>query len=270
MCKKSKIIRLLIKSSAFITFFILISLVGYILFQGVMNIKLSMFSVKYTTENASMLPAIINTIILTFISILISSIIGVFSAIYLSEYSNNDSKLVKIIGIAIETLAGIPSIVYGLFGYLFFGVTLKLGYSILSGALTMSIMVLPLIIRTSEEAIKGVEPMYKEGSYGLGATKIRTIFKIIIPSAMPGILSGIVLAIGRVFGETAALMYTAGTIPEIASNIFSSGRTLSVHMYSLLSEGLYEKEAYSAAVIMLVITIFINILARTIENKLRS
>ncbi|MGN1085555.1 MAG: phosphate ABC transporter permease PstA, partial [Porcipelethomonas sp.] len=196
---------------AALTVLTLVFIVIYILVRGIPNLSLSLFSPTYNSENVSMLPAIINTFIMTLISLLIAVPLGIFSAIYLVEYAKRGNKLVGIIRMTTETLSGIPSIVYGLFGFLFFLTTLKLGYSILSGALTLAIMILPLVMRTTEEALKSVPDSYREGSFGLGAGKLRTVFRIVLPPAIPGILSGVILATGRICGETAALIFTAGT-----------------------------------------------------------
>jgi len=217
------------------------------------------------------MPALINTILITIISLLIATPIGIFSSIYLIEYAKRGNKLVALIKLTAETLSGIPSIVYGLFGLLFFVTTLGWGMSLLAGAFTLSIMILPLIMRTSEEALKSVPDSYREGSYGLGAGKLRTIFSIVLPSAIPGILSGVILGIGRIVGETAALIYTAGTVAEVAWGrdfLFDSTRTLSVHMYALASEGLYLNQSYATAVVLLIIVIVINWFSRFIAKKL--
>ena len=158
----------------------------------------------------------------------------IFSAIFLVEYSGKGNKFVEVIRLTTETLSGIPSIVYGLFGMLFFVNTLDWGFSILAGAFTLSIMILPLIMRTTEEALKSVPDSYREGSFGLGAGKLRTVFRIVLPSAVPGILAGVILAIGRIVGETAALIYTAGSVAQIPKSVMGSGRTLAVHMYHLV------------------------------------
>lgn len=267
----SYILKTLVYLCAGITAFIILYLIGYILVKGVPNLSLDLFSPKYTSENVSMLPSLINTLIITGLSLIISAPIGIFSAIYLTEYAKSGSKIIKVIRLASETLAGIPSIVYGLFGMLFFVITLEWGYSILAGVFTMAIMILPLIMRTTEEAILSVPEIYREGSFGLGAGRVRTIFAVILPSAMPGILSGIILAIGRVVGETAALIFTAGTVAELPKNLFSSARTLSVHMYSLSSEGLHIEKTYATAVVLLLIVILINwlssVVAKSIGNK---
>ena len=193
---------------------------------------------------------------------------GIFSAIFLVEYSGKGNKFVEVIRLTTETLSGIPSIVYGLFGMLFFVNTLDWGFSILAGAFTLSIMILPLIMRTTEEALKSVPDSYREGSFGLGAGKLRTVFRIVLPSAVPGILAGVILAIGRIVGETAALIYTAGSVAQIPKSVMGSGRTLAVHMYHLSSEGLYMDQAYATAVILLVLVVGINTLSGMIARKL--
>ena len=241
---ESIILRVLIFAAAAATFAVLLFLLAYILINGLPNIKPSLFSLEYNTENASLMPALVNTVIMTALSLVIAIPFGIFSAIFLVEYAKKGNKFVGIIRITAETLSGIPSIVYGLFGMLFFVSALKWGYSILAGAFTMSIMILPLIMRTTEEALKSVPDTYREGSFGLGAGKLRTIFRIVLPAAVPGIMAGVILAIGRIMGETAALMYTAGTVPKMASSPMDSGRTLAVHMYNLSSEGLYMDQAY--------------------------
>ena len=263
----SKILKGLVYLASFLTFAVLIFLIAYILIKGIPNLSPKLFAWKYTTENASMLPAIINTLIMT-VCVLIAAVpLGIFTAIYLVEYAKKGNKVVGIIRITAETLSGIPSIVYGLFGMLFFVTYLKWGYSILAGAATLAIMVLPLIMRTTEEALLGVPDTYREGSFGVGAGKLRTVFRIVLPAAMPGILSGVILAIGRIVGETAALIYTAGTVADAAKNLFSSGRTLAIHMYVLSSEGLYTNQAYATAVILLVFVLLINFLSSAIAKK---
>ena len=218
----SFVLYILVILSTLITIGILFFLVVYILIKGIPNINLDLFVWKYNSENVSLMPALINTLTMTFISLLIATPIGIFSAIYLVEYAKKGSKLVKAIRLTTETLSGIPSIVYGLFGMLFFVTALNWGFSLLAGACTLAIMILPLIMRTSEEALEAVPNSYREGSFGLGAGKLRTVFKVVLPSAIPGILSGIILAIGRIVGESAALIYTAGTVAEVAGvKIFS-------------------------------------------------
>ena len=205
---------------------------------------------------------------MTVLSLLMAVPIGVFAAIYLVEYSKKGNKLVKLIRVTAETLSGIPSIVYGLFGFIVFVITLGWSYTLLSGAITLSIMILPLIMRTTEEALMAVPDSFREGSFGLGAGRLRTVFHIIVPSAMPGILSGVILAIGRIVGESAALIFTAGTNPVVPDSLFSSVSTLSVHMYALMTEGLYVDQAYAVAVVLLVVVILINALSAALARKL--
>ena len=267
----SLVLFFLVMVSTIITIGVLLFLIGYILIKGIPNIKPELFQWVYNTTNVSLMPALINTVIMTIIALLIAAPIGVFSAIYLVEYAKKGNKLVGITRITAETLSGIPSIVYGLFGLLFFVTALGWGMSLLAGAFTLSIMILPLIMRTTEEALKAVPNSYREGSYGLGAGKLRTVFKIVLPSAMPGILTGIILGIGRIVGESAALIYTAGTVAEIPKGsdfLFDSTRTLSVHMYALASEGLYVDQSYATAVILLIIVVLINYLSGFISKKL--
>ena len=264
----SAIVAGLVLLAALITFCVLIFLVAFILVKGVRYITPDLFALKYTTENASLMPALINTLIITALSLLIAVPIGVFAAIFMVEYANRGSRLVSLIRITTETLSGIPSIIYGLFGLLFFTTALKWGFSLLSGSLTLVIMILPLVIRTTEEALKSVPDSYREASFGLGAGKLRTIFKVVLPSAVPGILAGVILATGRIVGETAALIYTAGTVAQIPGNLLGSGRTLAVHMYSLASEGLYMNQAYATAVVLLVIVLLSNCISGRIAAKI--
>lgn len=265
---KSLIVYILIMLSAALTVAVILFIIGYILIKGVPNITPELFSLKYNSKNLSMLPSIINTLYLTFLTLLIAVPVGVFSAIYLVEYAKKGSKFVKLIRVTNETLSGIPSIVYGLFGFLVFVIARSWGYSMIAGVITLAIMVLPVIIRTTEESLMAVDNSYREGSFGLGAGKLRTIFKIVLPSAVPGILSGIILAIGRIVGETAALIYTAGTVPDAATKLTSSSRTLSVHLYCLLNEGLHTDQAYATAVVLLVVVLIINALSSAIAKKI--
>lgn len=264
----SFLMMLLVVLSAVITFAVLFFLIAYVLINGVPYLKPSLFSLTYTSENASLMPALINTVIMTILSLLIAVPFGIFSAIFLVEYAGRGNKFVEVIRLTTETLQGIPSIVYGLFGMLFFVSTFGWGFSILAGAFTLSIMVLPLIMRSTEEALKAVPDSYREGSFGLGAGKLRTVFRIVLPSAVPGILAGVILAVGRIVGETAALIYTAGTVADIPKDVMSSGRTLAVHMYNLASEGLYMDQAYATAVILLVLVVGINALSGFLAKKL--
>ena len=264
----SLIMMILVKLAALITFTVLIFLIVYILVHGVPSLKPSLFSLHYNSENASLMPALINTVIMTLLSLLLAVPIGIFSAIFLAEYAGKGNKFVDIIRLTTETLSGIPSIVYGLFGMLFFVSTCHWGFSLLAGAFTLAIMILPLIMRTTEEALLSVPDSYREGSFGLGAGKLRTVFYIVLPSAVPGILAGVILAIGRIVGETAALIYTAGSVAQVPSSVLGSGRTLAVHMYLLASEGLYMDQAYATAVILLVLVVVINTLSGMVAKKL--
>lgn len=259
---------LIVTLAALTTLCVLLFLVGYILVKGVPHLSPGLFSLRYTTENASLLPALVNTVVMTALALFLAVPVGICSAVYLVEYAKRGSRLVNIVRVTAETLAGIPSIVYGLFGLLFFVTALHWGYSILAGAFTLAIMILPLVMRTTEEALKSVPDSYREGSFGLGAGRLRTVFRIVLPAAVPGILAGVVLGVGRIVGETAALIYTAGTVAELPQNLLSSGRTLSVHMYALSSEGLYTDQAYATAVVLLLIVTGINALAALIAKKI--
>ena len=254
---QSVLLRVAVHAAAAATVLILGFLIGYILIRGVPNLKPELFSLHYTSENQSMLPAIVNTCTMTAMALLLAVPEGVGAAVYLVEYAKKGSRLVKLVRLATETLSGIPSIVYGLFGMLLFNNRLHLGYSLISGSLTLAIMILPLILRTTEEALLSVPDTYREGSFGLGAGKLRTVMSIVLPAAAPGILSGVILAIGRIVGETAALMYTSGTVAKIAG-LGDSGITLALHMYKQASEGLYTEEAYATSVVLLVLVLLIN------------
>lgn len=263
----SAVLAALVLCCALATFGVLLYLILHIVVQGLPYIKLSTFAWEYTTENASVTPAIINTVVITVLSLLFAAPVGIFSAIYLVEYAGKKSRFIEIIRITTVTLAGIPSIIYGLFGMLFFVISCGFGFSLLSGALTLTIMILPLIIRTTEEALLSVPDSYREGSYGLGAGKLRTIFHIVLPAAVPGILAGIILSIGRIVGETAALVYTAGTVAQLPSSVMGSGRSLAIHMFTLANEGLYMDQAYATAVILLLLVVFINGLSYYLAKK---
>ena len=263
----SALLRLLCRLSVLITIFALLAIVIDLLVKGIPHLTPELFSLKYTTENQSMLPAIINTLLIALVALLVAIPIGVGGAIYLAEYAKRNSPLVRTIRLTAETLQGIPSIIYGLFGMVFF-TALHINLTLLSGALTLSLMVLPLILRTTEEALLSIPDSYREGSFGLGAGKLRTVFRIVLPSAVPGIFSGIILAIGRIVGETAALIFTAGTFSGVAGGVMESGRTLAVHMYCLLNEGLHRSEAYATAVVLLVMVIGINALSGAAAKRI--
>lgn len=266
-CPGSAMLRIMVLLSAVLTFGVLLFLILHIVLQGLPHISLSTFAWNYTTENASVTPAIINTLVITLLSLCFAAPLGIFSAIYLVEYAGKKSRFVEIIRITTVTLAGIPSIIYGLFGMLFFVVSCGLGFSLLAGSLTLTIMILPLIIRTTEEALLAVPDIFREGSYGLGAGKLRTIFRIVLPAAVPGILAGIILSVGRIAGETAALVYTAGTVAQLPGSVMSSGRSLAIHMFTLANEGLYMEQAYATAVILLLFVVLINAFSYYLAKK---
>ena len=241
--------------------------IAYILINGIPNISTSLFELKYSSENVSIMPALITTFLSIVITLIVTLPVGIFTAIYLSQYAKN-KFLIKSVRFATEILSSIPSIVYGLFGYLFFVDALHLGYSLIAGCLTVAIMILPTIIRTTEEAILNVNPLQDHASLALGATKIQTIFKIIIPEAINGILGGIFLSTGRIVGESAALIYTMGTVAKTPSSILDSARTMAVHMYVLSTEGFHVKEAYATAVLLLVFVILLNFVSAKISKAI--
>lgn len=265
----SLLMLLFIILATIITVAMMLYLVFYILVNGIPYINADLFAWEYNSKNVSMTPAIINTIIMVVFTLILAVPIGIAAAIYLVEYAKRGSKLVKIIRITTETLAGIPSIVFGLFGFLAFVLAFGWGYSMIAGVLTLTFMVLPTIIRTTEEALMAVPDSFREGSFGLGAGKIRTIFVIVLPAAVPGILSGVILAIGRIVGESAALIFTAGSVAAVPTSVLNSTRTLAVHMYCLLSEGLYTNQAYATAVVLLVVVLIINGLSGLLAKKVR-
>lgn len=264
---KDVILKLLIGVSAVFTCGILIWIIFYIVFNGISGIDIEFLTTAPFKDEGGVLPMIISTIWIVFIALIISTPIGIGAAIYLNEYAK-PGKVVTVIRFAIESLAGIPSIIYGLFGLIFFVTMLKFSYSILAGALTVSIMVLPVIIRTTEESLKTVPNSYREGSLALGASKIRTVIKVVLPSAIPGILSGVILSVGRIVGETAAIYMTAGMVPKVPETIMNSGRTLSVHLYLLAKEGISFEKAYATATVLIVIVAIINFCANSVAKFL--
>ena len=265
----SFLLLVLVLLAAFTTITTLLFLVGYVLVTGVPNLKPSLFALKYTSENVSMVPAILNTVEMVVIALLFAVPFGVGAAIYLVEYAKKGNKIVGLVRLTAETLTGIPSIVYGLFGTLFFVTALGWGYSMLAGAMTLAIMVLPTVMRTTEEALLSVPDSFREGSFGLGAGKLRTVFQIVLPAAIPGILSGVILSVGRIVGETAALIYTAGTVAGLAG-VTDSGRTLAIHMYVLSNEGMHKNEANATAVILLAIVLGINMISGKLAKKIEA
>ena len=265
---QSRIYRFAVYAGAFFSMAVLVLIVGYILVKGIPHLSPELFAWAYNSSNVSMMPSIINTLLITLFSLIVCVPLGIGAAIYLTEYAKRGSKLVKLVRMTAETLSGIPSIIYGLFGALFFVVALDMGLSLLSGALTLSIMVLPTIMRTTEEALLAVPDSYREGSFGLGAGRLRTTFKVVLPSAVPGILSGVILAVGRIVGETAALIYTAGTVAKIPDSVLDSTRTLAVHMYTISTEGLYINQSYATAVVLLVVVLGINAFSSFVAKRI--
>lgn len=266
--RNALLLRAAVYAAAGLTVAVLCGILLYILIKGVGHLSPELFALQYNSENCSVLPALVNTLTVTFLALLIAVPLGVFSAVYLVEYAKKGNRFVSLVRITAETLSGIPSIVYGLFGYLLFVTTLDFGYSLLSGALTLSIMILPVTMRTTEEALLSVPDAYREGSFGLGAGKLRTVFHVVLPSAVPGILAGVILATGRIVGETAALIFTTGTVAQIPDSIMGSGRTLAVHLYALWNEGLNTDKAYATAVVLLVIVAAINTLSAFVAKKI--
>lgn len=264
----SWIFRYAVKIATLITVLAVCLIIGYILVMGIPQIKPEMFELEYNSENVSFMPALFNTLIVIVMSVSCSSIFGIGAAIFLNEYTNRTNFFVRIVALATETLSGIPSIVYGLFGLLFFVYYLQWGLSLLAGVCTMAIMTFPIIMRASQEALAAVPDLYREGSFGLGAGRFRTVFKIVLPVAIPGILGGIILAIGRTVGESAALIYTAGSIAAVPESVFSSTRTLAVHMYLLASEGLHIDATYATAVLLLVFVLLINFATSAVANRI--
>ena len=266
---KSGFVRAAVYFCAGLTLTVLVFMIAYILVKGLPFLQRDLFSWQYTSENCSVMPALVNTLLMTVMALLLAVPLGIGSAIYLVEYARKGNHFVKVVRMTTETLTGIPSIIYGLFGMLLFVGFLHWGYSLLAGAATVAIMILPTIMRTTEEALLSIPDSFREGSFGLGAGKLRTVFRIILPNAVPGILSGIILATGRVVGETAALIYTAGTVAQIPQNVFGSGRTLAIHMYVLSSEGLHTGQAFATAVVLLIMVFGINALASLVAKKIK-
>ncbi len=278
------LLRWLVYVGALLTTLVLLFLVGYILANGVPYLTPSLFAWEYTSDNVSLMPALVNTLLMAVLALLMAVSVGVGSAIYLVEYAPRGNRFVQMVRITAETLQGIPSIIYGLFGMLFFVTALKWGLSLMAGACTLAIMVLPVIMRTTEEALLAVPDAYREGGFGLGAGRLRTVFRCVMPSAVPGILGGVILALGRCVGEVAALIFTAGSIAQIPDFVgglaagglaglgaafFDSTRTLAVHMYVLASEGLHMNETYATAVVLLAVVVLLNLLATSAAKKMK-
>ncbi|ENM5725884.1 phosphate ABC transporter permease PstA [Vibrio mimicus] len=269
---KDNVLRAFIWISAALTVGFLFWIIWYILSNGLQHVNWKFITDNYTHtgDEHGIFPMIVSTIYMVVASIAVAAPIGIMTAIYLTEYAKVGSRLVKIIRFCTESLAGIPSIIFGLFGMTFFVAILGLGFSILSGSLTLSILILPVIIRTTEEALMAVPQTYREGSYGVGASKIYTIRRLILPSAMPGILTSVILSIGRVIGESAPVFLTAGMVARIPDSLLDSGRTLTVHLYKLTTELFTIDEwnqAYGTATVLIVVVLLINMITKLIAKR---
>ncbi|MCQ4635631.1 phosphate ABC transporter permease PstA [Anaerovorax odorimutans] len=254
---------------AAITLGVLILIIGFILVRGIPNISLEFLtdSPRMMGKEGGIFPVIIGTLYVTLVSIIIATPIGVAAAIYFSEYAKK-GKLINIIRFFTEVLAGIPSVIFGLFGFAFFVVFLGMGWSVISGGLTLSMMILPTLIRSTEESLKTVPVSYREGSLALGATKWETVKKVVLPCCKSGVLTGLILGIGRAIGETAAVMLTVGGSLKLPVSVFDSTRTMAVHLYTLASEGLSDEKTYATAALLIIIVLIINTLANYISGKL--
>lgn len=273
-CNKpwSFVLFLLIMLAAIISAAMVLWVLIYTFIQGIPNFSADLFAWEWSLDNMSLMPSLINTLTIAVLSLVMAGVIGIFAAIFMVEYAKSTNIFVKIVRVAAETLAGIPSIVYGIFGMIFFVQLFGWGYTLLGGAITMAMMIMPLVMRTTEEALKAVPDSFREGSYALGAGKLRTIFRIILPAAVPGIVSGVILGLGRVVGETMALVFTAGSGYNAAhaAGLMNQGSTLTVYLYSLINEGNdYIGEAWAVAVVLIILTVIINGLAEFIGNKLK-
>lgn len=254
---------------AAITLATLIIIISYILFHGIAHINLEFLTQepRRMGKEGGIFSVIIGTLLVTGVGILIATPIGIAAAIYFTEYAK-EGKGVSVIRFFTEILAGIPSIIFGLFGFAFFVIFLGLGWSVISGGLTLAMMVLPTMIRATEESLKTVPMAYREGSLSLGATKWQTIIKVIIPCCKSGILTGLILGIGRAIGETAAVMLTVGGSLRVPTSLMDSTRTMSVHLYVLASEGLSQEKTYATAALLIIIVLLINTAANLISSKL--
>lgn len=264
-------VRYSLNMQAMFTVGILVVIVFVIFFKGIshFNLEFIFFYPEDMGRHGGIFPAIVGTLFLVVLSILFATPLGLGTAIFLTEYTK-ESGLTKIVRFGVESLAGIPSIIYGLFGFIFFVNTLNMGWSLLAGALTMTIMILPTIIRTSEEAIKAVPKNYRMVSYSLGATRWETTVKVVLPSAAPGILTGIMLSVGRAIGETAAVIFTMGSSLRLPTSFMESGRTMAVHFYILAREGISMEKAYATALVLIMSILAINIVAYYIMHRVMS
>ena len=265
------ILKVLIYLAAGVAIALLVGIMGYVFVRGLPQVSWQLLSTVQSSLKGTfgILGNIINTIYIIVITLIIAAPIGIGSAIYLNEYAK-PGKLVRTIEFTTEILSGIPSIIFGLFGMVFFGMTLKLGYSVLTGSFTLTLMVLPLITRNTQEALKTVPDSYRSGALGIGATKWYMIRTILLPSAAPGILTGVILSIGRIVGESAALLFTAGSGFQLPKNLFGklfeSSGTLTIQLYLSMQKAKYD-QAFGIAVVLLIIVLVINLLTRFLANR---
>jgi phosphate transport system permease protein len=251
-----------------LTLAVLVFIIAFVLKKGLPVVRLNFLftNPQDMGRSGGIFPTLIASILLPLIAIFIAAPLGVGTAVYLTEYTR-ESRVTRIIRFGADCLAGIPSIIFGLFGFIFFVTLLHLGWSLLSGGLTLALMILPTIIRTSEEAIKAVPNAYREVSYSLGATRLSTVRKVVLPNALPGIVTGVMLGIGRSVGETAAVIFTAGSSLRMPSSIFDSARTMSVHFYILAREGISAENAYGTAAVLILSVLAINTMAYGLMNR---
>src|SRR3989344_2321499 len=263
-----KIASLVLGSAVVITLSALVFIIFYILYHGLPLVSLEFLTnpIREMGKSGGIFPTIVSTCLLAIISIFIAAPLGIGTAVFLTEYTR-ENVITKIIRFTTDCLAGIPSIIFGLFGFVFFVIYLGLGWSILSGSLTLAFMMLPTIIRTSEEAIRAVPKSYQEVTYGLGGSKWQSITQIILPKAMPGILTGIILSVGRAVSETAALIFTAGIPLHTPVSIFSSGRSMAVHFYTIAREGISMPMAFATAAVLIITVLMINIVSYFLMNR---
>ncbi|SHK89130.1 phosphate ABC transporter permease PstA [Desulforamulus aeronauticus] len=268
---EEKVAKVFLWASVVITLGALLAVIFHILQHGLMHVSWEFLTKepRLMGKEGGIFPTIVSTVYLIAISLAIATPIGIMAAIQLTEYTQKGS-LVKVIRFATETLAGIPSIIFGLFGFAFLVLFMGFSWSLLSGGLTLAFMVLPTIVRTSEEAIKSVPLSYREGSMALGATKWQTIWKIVLPSALPGIVTGVILSIGRVVGETAAVILTAGSSLNIPASVMDPARSMSVHLYILAMEGISMEKAYATATVLIILIFIINTLATRVMRRMSS
>lgn len=251
-----------------VTLLALIVIIGYILYNGlgVINWDFLTQSPKNLQRAGGIMPTIVGTILITSIAILVATPLGVGAAVYLVEYSG-ENFITRVVRFGADSLAGVPSIVFGLFGYLFFVYYMRLGYSIMAGGLTLALMALPIILRVSEEAIKAIPESYRQGSLALGASKWQTIQNVILPTAIPGVITGVILGMGRAIGETAAVMLTAGTVAKIPWSVFDPARTMTLHVYILSMENLSIRNAYGTSAVLVIMILAITISSNIITRR---